>query len=178
MPKIYRPFTEHTSETLWAKFSLARAGRVSRDEQGLSLHMRLFLLGLGRVSNKGHAPFNKGEIRELMQRPEGLLFGEKHIGNQIKVLVKAGLLANPSNVGCLLYPKELIVLTTDKKNVAFCPEHGTHSSWSSLNNDWAPDYLPEVPKVESIVPQIPVGDDISEWHSDFSSVGDGTDGSY
>ena len=178
MPKIYRPFTEHTSETIWARFSLARAGRVSRDEQGLSLHMRLFLLGLGRVSNKGHAPFNKGEIRELMQRPEGILFCEKHIGNQIKVLVKAGLLANPSNVGCLLYPKELIVLTTDKKNVAFCPEHGTHSSWSSLNNDWAPDYLPEVPKVEPIVPQIPVGDDISEWHSDFSSVGDGTDGSY
>jgi len=178
MPKIYRPFTEHTSETIWAKFSLARAGRISRDEQGLSLHMRIFLLGLGRVSNKGHAPFNKGEIRELMQRPEGLLFGEKHIGNQIKVLVKAGLLANPSNVRCLLYPKELIVLTTDKKNVAFCPEHGTHSSWSSLNNDWAPDCLPEVPKVEPIVPQIPVGDDISDWNSDFSSVGDGTYGSY
>ena len=178
MPKIYRPFTEHTSETIWAKFSLARAGRVSRDEQGLSLHMRLFLLGLGRVSNKGHAPFNKGEIRELMQRPEGILFCEKHIGNQIKVLVKAGLLANPSNVDCLLYPKELIVLTTDKKNVAFCPEHGTHSSWSSLNNDWAPDYLPEIPKVEPIVPQIPVGEDISEWHSDFSSIGDGTYGSY
>ena len=177
MPKIYRPFTEHTSETLWAKFSLARAGRVSRDEQGLSLHMRLFLLGLGRVSNKGHAPFNKGEIQELVQRPDGSGFVEKHIRNQILLLVRVGLLAAPSNIRCLLYPKELIVLTTDKKNVAFCPEHGTHSSWSSLNNDWAPDYLPEVPKVESIVPQIPVGDDISEWHSDFSSVGDGTYGS-
>ena len=178
MPRIYRPFTEHTSEQMWAKLLLLNSGRISRNGFELSLHMRLFLLGLGRVSNKGHAPFNKGEIQELMPRPDGSVFVEKHIRNQILLLVRVGLLAAPSNIRCLLYPKELIVLTTEKKNVELCPEHGTHSSWSSLNNDWAPDYLPEVPKVEPIVPQIPVGDDISEWHSDFSSVGDGTDGSY
>lgn len=177
MPRIYRPFTEHTSEQMWAKLSLPNSGRISRNGFELSLHMRLFLLGLGRVSNKGHAPFNKGEIQELLQRPDGSGFVEKHIRNQILLLVRVGLLATPSNIRCLLYPKELIVLTTEKKNVEKCPEHGTHSSWSALNNDWAPDYLPEVPKVEPIVPQIPVGDDISEWYSDFSSVGDGTYGS-
>ena len=177
MPRIYRPFTEHTSEQMWAKLLLLNSGRISRNGFELSLHMRLFLLGLGRVSNKGHAPFNKGEIQELVQRPDGSGFVEKHIRNQILLLVRVGLLAAPSNIRCLLYPKELIVLTTEKKNVEECPEHGTHSSWSSLNNDWAPDYLPEVPKMEPIVPHIPVGDDISEWYSDFSSVGDGTYGS-
>ena len=140
--------------------------------------MRLFLLGLGRVSNRGHAPFFRGEIQQLMQRSEGNNFGEKHIRNEIALLIKVGLLAPLSNIRCLLYPKELIVLTTDKKNVAQCPEHGTHSSWSTQNNDWAPDYLPEVPKLEPIVPQIPVGDDISDWNSGFTAVGDGTYDSY
>lgn len=177
MPKKYQPFTEHTSENMWAKLSLMNSGKVSREGQVLSLHMRLFLLGLGRVSNRGHAPFSRGEIEQIMLRPDGSTYGEKHIGNEIRRLIKANLLSPVSNISCLLYPKELIVLTTKKKNVAECSEHGTHSSWSALNNDWAPDYLPEVPKVEPIVPQIPVGDDISEWYSDFSSAGDGTYGS-
>ena len=177
MPRIYRPFTDHTSEQMWAKLSLLNSGRISRNGFELSLHMRLFLLGLGRVSNKGHAPFNKGEIQELLQRPDGSVFVAKHIRNQILLLVRVGLLAAPSNIRCLLYPKELIVLTTEKKNVELCPEHGTHNSWSSLNNDWAPDYLPEVPKLEPVVPQVTVEDDISDWFSDFSSVGDGTYGS-
>lgn len=144
----------------------------------LSLHMRIFLLGLGRVSNRGHAPFFRGEIQQLMQRSEGNGFGEKHIRNEIALLIEVGLLAPISNIRCLLYPKELIVLTTDKKNVAQCPEHGTHNAWSTQNNDWARDYLPEVPKLEAIVPQNPVVDNIADWDSDFSAVGDGTYDSY
>ena len=178
MPKIYVPFTEHTSEKIWAKFSLAKSGRLARDGQELSLHMRLFLVGLGRVSNRGHAPFKKGELQQIMSRLNGNVFTIKHIQNEISRLIGAGLLAPVSNIRCLLYPAELIVLTTDKKNVATCDEHGTHSSWSALNNDWAPDYPPQVPRLEPKVPETSVGLHISDWNIDVDSIGDGTYDSY
>jgi hypothetical protein len=174
MPKIYVPFTEHTAETMWAKFSLANSGRLARGGQDLSLHMRLFLVGFGRVSNRGHAPFSRGELQQIMVRPDGSTFEERHIRNEIARLVESNMLAPVSNIRCLLYPKELIVLTTEKKNVTTCPEHGTHSSWSSLNNDWAPDYLPQVPSVEPKVPETSVGIHISDWNIDVNSIGDGT----
>lgn len=178
MPKLYVPFTEHTAETMWAKLSLTNSGRLAREGQELSLHMRLFLVGLGRVSNRGHAPFSRGELRQIMVRPDGSTFEEKHIRNEIARLVESNMLASASNIRCLLYPRELIVLTTEKKNVATCPKHGTHSSWSSLNNDWAPDYLPEVPRVEPKVPEIIDGVSISHWNTDVNSIGDGTYDSY
>lgn len=178
MPKYYEPFTEHTAETMWAKFSLANSGRLARSGQELSLHMRLFLVGLGRVSNKGHAPFKRGELQQIMARPDGGTFEERHIRNEIARLVESNMLAPVSNIRCLLYPTELIVLTTEKKNVATCPEHGTHSSWSALNNDWARDYLPEVPMVEPKVPEITAGIHISDWNIDVNSIGDGTYDSY
>ena len=178
MPKIYKPFTEHTSENIWAKFGLARSGRLAREGQELSLHMRLFLVGLGRVSNRGHAPFSRGELQQIMVRPDGSTFDEKLIRNEIARLVASNMLAPVSNIRCLLYPKELIVLTTDKKNAATCEEHGTHSSWSALNNDWTPDYLPAVPKLEPKVPETSVGIHISDWNHDVNSIGDGTYDSY
>jgi len=178
MPKIYVPFTEHTSETMWAKFSLANSGRLARSGQELSLHMRLFLVGLGRVSNRGHAPFKSGELQQIMVRPDGRTFEERHIRNEIARLVESNMLAPVSNIRCLLYPKELIVLTTEKKNAATCPEHGTHTSWSALNNDWAPDYLPEVSKLEPKVPETSVGIHVSDWNLDVNSIGDGTYDSY
>ena len=178
MPKIYVPFTEHTSEKIWAKFSLVKAGQLARDGQELSLHLRLFLEGLGRVSNKGHAPFKRGELQGIMGRINGSVFTIKHIQNEISRLIQAGLLAPVSNIRCLLYPMELIVLTTDKKNVATCDEHGTHSSWSAINNDWAPDYLPQVPRVEPIVPATSVGIQVSDWNLASNSIGDGTYDSY
>ena len=178
MPKIYKPFTDHTSSEMFARIYLMKAGQFARESDSLSLHMRLFFLGLQRISNRGHAPFKAGEIQQLLQSKVGRPYGEKQIRNEIKRLTKDGLISPLSNIRCLLYPMELISLKTEKKNAAKCDEHGTHSSWSGYNNDWAPDYLPEAPMVEPIIPQIPVGDDISEWHSDFSSVEDGTYGSY
>jgi hypothetical protein len=174
MPKTYIPFTEHTAETMWAKFSLANSGRLARSGQELSLHMRLFLVGLGRVSNKGHAPFKKGELQQIMARPNGYAFEERHIRNEIARLVRSNMLAPVSNIRCLLYPMELIVLTTEKKNVETCPEHGTHRSWSALNNDWATDYLPQVSRVEPKVPETSVGVHVSDWNFDINSIGDGT----
>ena len=167
MPKIYVPFTEHTSEKIWAKFSLVKAGQLARDGQELSLHLRLFLVGLGRVSNKGHAPFKRGELQRIMGRIDGSVFTIKHIQNEISRLIQAGLLAPVSNIRCLLYPMELIVLTTDKKNVATCDEHGTHSSWSAFNNDWAPDYPPQGVVEEVIIPAVEEYSGIS-----FNSVGE------
>jgi hypothetical protein len=178
MPKIYVPFTEHTSEKIWAKFSLAKSGQLARDGQELSLHLRLFLVGLGRVSNKGHAPFKRGELQQIMGRIDGSVFTIKHIQNEISRLIQAGLLAPVSNIRCLLYPMELIVLTTDKKNVATCDEHRTHSSWSAINNNWAPDYLPQVPRVEPKVPANSVAIQVSDWNLDTNSIGDGTYDSY
>jgi hypothetical protein len=174
MPKIYKPFTEHTSEAMWAKFALANSGRLARGGEDLSLHMRLFLVGLGRVSNRGHAHFESGEIRQILMANDGTPFTNRHIRNEIARLIKSNLLAPVSNIRCLLYPRELIVLTTEKKNAATCQEHGTHSSWSSLNNDWAPDYLPEVPKVELKVPKITVEFGISDWNTDVNSIENGT----
>jgi hypothetical protein len=113
-----------------------------------------------------------------MGRPDGSVFEERHIRNEIARLVEANMLAPVSNIRCLLYPTELIVLTTDKKNSATCDEHGTHSSWSALNNDWTPDYLPEVPMVEPKVPEITVGVGISDWNIDGNSIGDGTHDSH
>lgn len=178
MPKIYKPFTEHTLENIWAKFGLVWSGRLAREGQELSLHMRLFLVGLGRVSNRGHAPFSRGELQQIMVRPNGATFEERHIRNEIARLTASNMLAPVSNIRCLLYPKELIVLTTEKKNVATCPEHGTHSSWSALNSDWAPDYLPQVPKLEPKVPETSVGIQGSDWNLDVNSIGDGTYDSY
>ena len=178
MPKIYKPFTEHTSENIWAKFGLARSGRLAREGKELSLHMRLFLVGLGRVSNRGHAPFSRGELQQIMVRPDGNVFTIKHIQNEISRLIDTKLLAPVSNIRCLLYPRELIVLTTDKKNAATCDEHGTHSSWSANNNDWAPDYPPQGVVEEVIIPVVGNSSGISLESIDEFSIGDGTYDSY
>ena len=178
MPKIYRPFTDHESDEIWGRMYLKLVGTIARSKTGLSTDFRLFFLGLQRVSNRGHSPFLSGEISRLLPRKNGVNYSPRYINNQIRVLINSGLLSPASNSRCLVYPMELINLKTDKKQVAICPEHGTHSSWSSLNNDWARDYLPEVPKLEAIVPEKPVVDDISVWNSGFLTVGDGTYDSY
>ena len=178
MPKIYKPFTEHTLENIWAKFGLVWSGRLAREGQELSLHMRLFLVGLGRVSNRGHAPFSRGELQQIMVRQDGSTFDEKHIRNEIARLTASNMLAPVSNIRCLLYPKELIVLTTEKKNVATCPEHGTHSSWSAYNNDWAPDYPPVGVVEEVIIPAVEEYSGISFNPVGEISNGDGTYDSY
>jgi hypothetical protein len=166
MPKIYRPFTNHESDEIWGRIYLKEAGTIAREKTTLSTDFRLFLLGLQRVSNQGHSPFSAGEISRLLTRRDGDCYSPRYINSQIKVLINAGLLSPASNSRCLVYPRELIGLKTDKKQVALCPEHGTHSSWSSHNNDWATDYLPEAQLVTAIDP---IEEEIvPDWEDEFA----------
>ena len=73
---------------------------------------------------------------------------------------------------------ELILLKTDKKQVAICPEHGTHSSWSVNNSDWVPDSLPRETIEEVIVPSVENYSGISFDSVNEFTIGDGTYGSY
>ena len=169
MPKIFKPFTDHESDEIWGRMYLKLVGKIAREKTTLSTDFRLFLLGLQRISNKGHSPFLAGEIARLLTRKEDKPFCSKYINNQIRVLINGGLLAPVSNSRCLVYPLELISLKTDRKQVAICPEHGTHSSWSSFNNDWATDYLPTIQ--ESVIPkpieELIVPDD--DWDIDIDT---------
>jgi hypothetical protein len=178
VPKIYKPFTDHTSDEIFGRVYLKLAGEIAREQLGLRLHMRLFLLGLQRVSNRGHAPFKAGEISELIVREDGFRYTDKHIRNEIQILSNAGLLSPESNIRCLLFPKELIVLTTEKKNVTTCPEHGTHSSWSLRNRDWAPDSPPSHSVEEVTVPSVEPIEVISDYYIEMNSRIEGTYGSY
>jgi hypothetical protein len=178
MPKIYKPFTDHSSDGMFAKLYLRAIGTVAREQKNLSTDFRLFLLGLQRVSNRGHAPFNPGEISSLIPQKTGEMYEERYINSLIRTLKNTGLLAPASNIRCLIYPVELIVLTTDKKQVAECPEHGTHSSWSVNNNDWVPDSLPVSEKKEVIVPLIQPVEDISDELDEIYLRIEGTNGSY
>ena len=178
MPKKYKPFTDHSSDEIFGRIYLKLAGNLAREQLELRLHMRIFLVGLQRVSNRGHAPFKAGELATLLLREDGSTYTDKYIRNEIALLGNAGLLAPESNIRCLLYPKELILLKTDKKNVAECPEHGTHSSWSLHNWNWAPDYLPDTQVEEAIVPIIESVEDISDEMEEFYSRIEGTYGSY
>ena len=177
MPKKYKAFTDHTSENMWAKFALAQSGRIGRRSLDLSVHMRLFLIGLGRVSNRGHAYFPQGELAKLIQKADGTMLTDRHLREEIARLVRNGLVAPVSNIRCLVYPQELIVLTTEKKNAPECPEHGTHSSWSLYNNDWAPDYPPIGVDTELTIPEIGPVEKIYDEFEEFYLRVEGTHGS-
>jgi hypothetical protein len=163
---------------MFGRIYLKQAGNLSRESMEISLHMRLFFLGLQRVSNRGHAPFHAGEIQKLLLQKDGTNYVEKQIRNEIKRLANSDFLSRESNIRCLLFPMELISLKTEKKNAAHCPEHGTHSSWSAYNNDWAPDYPPQGVVEEAIVPIIENDSCISFDSIDEFSIGDGTYDSY
>lgn len=178
MPKIYKPFTDHSSTGIFARIYLQAIGTVAREKSALSTDFRLFLLGLQRVSNKGHAPFKPGEISFLLKRNSGEIYQDRYIRNQVKTLISAGLLAPASNIRCLIYPMELILLKTDKKQVAICPEHGSHSSWSVNNSDWAPDYPRQGVNQEAIVPANENYSGVSPEPFKEMSIGDGTYDSY
>jgi hypothetical protein len=174
MPKKYKPFTDHTSDTIFGQFGLKYSGGIARNQTGLSIEFRLFLLGFQRMSNKGHAPFNRGEIASLLLKPNGTKFSSRHIDNQIVELANSGALSPESNVRCLVYPRELIHLKTDKKKSANCPEHGTHSSWSANNRDWATDYPPEVINSEVIVPESIENLEEIDWAEEYLNQLSGT----
>ena len=169
MPKIYRPFTDHESDEIWGRMYLKLVGTIAREKTNLSTDFRLFLLGHQRISNRGHSHFSVGEISRLMPRKNGEDYSPRYINQVIRVLSSSGLLAPVSNSRCFVYPMELINLKTDKKQVAICPTRGTHCSWSSLKNDWVPDYPPRPqesvvtePIVEVIVPD-------TQWDIDIDT---------
>jgi len=166
MPKKYKPFTDHTSDTIFGQLGLKYCGEVARSQLEIGFKFRLFLLGLQRMSNKGHSHFEKGEIASLILKPNGEQFSPRYFDDQIVELAKAGLLSPKSNVRCLVYPIELIHLKTDKKKSAICKEQGTHSSWSAHNRDWAPDYPPEASNPEVIVPESTKESEEIDWIED------------
>ena len=110
LPKIYKPFTDHTSNEMFGRIYLKKSGELAREISSLSLHMRLFLLGLQRVSNRGHAPFQPQEIQQLLRKKDGSLYDEKQIRNEIRRMASQGVLSSASNIRCLLFPMELISL--------------------------------------------------------------------
>jgi hypothetical protein len=178
MPKIYKPFTDHSSETIFAKLFLQAIGAIARDRHTLSTDFRVFLLGLQRVSNKGHASFEPGEMARLLKRESGTQYEDRYLRNIVKVLINAGLVAPASNIRCLIYPVELIQLRTDKKQVAICPKHGTHSSWSTKNNDWVSDSLPTPSGEDALVPTAEIKSEVIDLIEEYNSIGDGSYGSY
>jgi hypothetical protein len=178
VPKKYQPFTDHTSNEMFGRIYLMKSGELAREISTLSLHMRLFLLGLQRVSNRGHAPFHPQEIQQLLKKKDGSLYDEKQIRNEIRRMASQGVLSPASNIRCLLFPMELISLKTDKKNAANCPEHGTHSSWSGNNNDWAADYPPVGVVEEVLVPTVENDSGISFESVNQFAIGDGNYDSY
>ena len=126
------------------------------------------------MSNKGHSVFEKGEIASLLLKPDGTEFCPRYFDDQIVQLAKAGLISPESNVRCLVYPKELIHLKTDKKRSALCKEHGTHTSWSAYNRDWVPDYPPEAPNSEVIVPNSIEESEEIDWAEEYLNQLSGT----
>ena len=169
LPKKFRAYTDHESDGIWGRIYLKPIGVIARTKTTLSTDFRLYFLGLQRMSNNGHSHFAQGEISKLLEREGGISYDPRYINGQVSVLRNVGLLAPTSNARCLVYPIELISLKTNKKKVALCPEQGTHCSWSSLNNDWAPDYLPEPEKSVAHQPieELIVPDD--EWEIDMET---------
>ena len=168
LPKKFRAYTDHESDGIWGRIYLKPIGVIARTKTTLSTDFRLYFLGLQRMSNNGHSHFAQGEISKLLEREGGISYDPRYINGQVSVLRNVGLLAPTSNARCLVYPIELISLKTNKKKVALCPEQGTHCSWSSLNNDWAPDYLPEPVAVVANQPieEVIVPDD---WEIDIET---------
>jgi hypothetical protein len=174
MPRKYKPFTDHTSDTIFGQLGLKYCGEVSRSQVKLSIEFRLFLLGFQRMSNKGHSSFERGEIASLLLKPDGTEYSQRYFDSRIVELAKAGLLSPKSNVRCLVYPKELIHLKTDKKKSTTCKEHGTHSSWSTHNRDWVPDSPPEVINSEVLVPESIENLEEIDWIEDYLNQLSGT----
>jgi len=149
MPKKYVPFQEHTSDRIFAKVHVKTVRSIAVKENKLSSDTRLFLVGLGRLSNKGHAPFAKGELSLLLGTED------RNLRKIIRKLVLSRLLSPESSVRCLVYPLAVLTQSTYRGSDS-CPEHGTHRSWSTQLNDWVDDYLPVVSEVTESVEIIEV----------------------
>jgi hypothetical protein len=168
MPKKYLPFSNHTSPQIFGRLSLLASSKIGTSGTNLNLEFRIFLAGLGRLSNRGHAAFGRGELAESLpiidiNTSESRTYSDRQIRKKIKVLVIAGLLSPESNARCLVYPVEIISLKTSRGS-DLCPEHGTHRSWSNGANDWVDDYPPAVSLSSDLAE---VRDDIQELNGPF-----------
>lgn len=135
MPRKFLPFQEHSSERIFAKLHPRNVRELARTQERLSTDLRLYLIGLGRVTNRGHAAFQRGELASLIGTED------RNLRKVISKLVFSEALSPQSSVRCLVYPRELVTLTIHRGSDS-CPEHGTHRSWSNELNDWVDDYLP------------------------------------
>lgn len=144
MPKKYKPFEDHTSERIFSMIRSKTARALALESEFLSTDFKLFLVGLGRISNRGHAPFARGELSKIMGTVD------RNLRKLISKLSNDGLLSPESTTRCLVYPVELILQRTQRGS-KLCPEHGTHRSWSNEFNSWVDDYPPKVSAHEDSV---------------------------
>lgn len=144
MTRKFLPFQEHSSERIFAKLHPRNVRELARTQERLSSDLRLYLIGLGRVTNRGHAAFHRGELASLIGTED------RNLRKVIKKLVLSEALSPQSSVRCLVYPRELVTLTILRGSDS-CPEHGTHRSWSNKFNDWVDDYPTVVPVSEESV---------------------------
>lgn len=133
MPRKYIPFQEHYSDRIFAKLHSKSIRDMAHLGVQLSSDLRLYLLGLGRVTNRGHAAFYRGELSSLMGTED------RNLRKVIGKLVRARALSPESSVRCLVYPLEHVSLNIHRGSDS-CPEHGTHRSWSNELIDWVYDY--------------------------------------
>ena len=149
MPKKFVPFQEHYSNRIFAKLHCKQIRDLAVSEKSLSSDLRLYFVGLGRVSNKGHSPFERGELASLVGTEN------RNLRKVIRKLVVARALAPESTVRCLVYPIEMVTVSIHRGSES-CPEHGTHKSWSNQLSDWVDDYPPVVSEVTEYVEIIEV----------------------
>jgi hypothetical protein len=133
MPRKFLPFQEHYSNRIFAKLHCKQIRDLAVVEKTLSSDLRLYFVGLGRISNKGHAPFERGELASLVGTEN------RNLRKVIRKLVVARALAPESTVRCLVYPIEMVTVSIHRGSDS-CPEHGTHRPWSSEINNWVDDY--------------------------------------
>lgn len=136
MGRKYVPFQEHYSNRIFAKLHSKSIRELAYSGTQLSSDLRLYLLGLGRVTNRGHAAFYRGELSSLMGSED------RNLRKVLRKLVIARALSPESSIRCLVYPQEHVSLTINRGSDS-CPEHGTHRSWSNVLSDWVDDYSPE-----------------------------------
>ena len=157
MPRKYIPFQEHYSDRIFAKLHSKSIRDMAHLGVQLSSDLRLYLLGLGRVTNRGHAAFYRGELSSLMGTED------RNLRKVIGKLVRARALSPESSVRCLVYPQEHVSLNIHRGSDS-CPEHGTHRSWSNELIDWVDDYPPKMSVSEELVD---ISDDNEELNGPF-----------
>ena len=157
VPRKYKPFEDHTSDRIFSMIRSKTARALALESEYLSTDFKLYLVGLGRISNRGHSPFARGELSTIMGTVE------RNLRKLISKLSKDGLLSPESTTRCLVYPVEVILQKTQRGS-NLCPEHGTHRSWSNESKSWLEDYATSVPASSA---NVDISLDIEELNGPF-----------